>query len=100
MSPADVPASAAPSRSGSAKMPRFMVDIDVVARSALDQLAVDYFTIRSGHPSVDFCRRALGIHDADVVVARRLGVAISTVRSWREIGRHASSRTECHAADR
>lgn len=70
-------------------MPPFMLEIDAVARSPLDQLAVDYFTLRSGQPSIDFCRRTLGVEAKDEVIARRLGVAISTVRSWREIGRRA-----------
>lgn len=73
-------------------MPSFMLEIEAAARSPLDQLAVDYFTIRSGQPSIEFCRRALGVREDDVVVARRLGVAISTVRSWREIGKRASLR--------
>jgi DNA-binding transcriptional regulator YiaG len=66
-----------------------MMEIDA-ARSPLDQLAVDYFTQRSGQPSLDFCRRALGVGEPDEVVARRLGVAISTVRNWRELGRRAN----------
>jgi hypothetical protein len=70
-------------------MPPFMMEIDDVQRSPLNQLAIDYLTTRSGHPSIDFCRRALGVPEDDVVVARRLGVAVSTVRGWREIGRRA-----------
>jgi len=66
------------------------MEIDDARRSPLDQLAVDYFTLRSGQPSLDFCRRTLGVREDDAVVARRLGVAISTVRSWREVGRRAS----------
>ena len=73
-------------------MPSFMMDIDAARRSPLDQLAVDYFTLRSGQPSIDFCCCTLGVREEDDVVARRLGVAISTVRSWREIGRRASGR--------
>lgn len=75
-------------------MPSFMLEIDAAARSPLDQLAVDYFTIRSGQPSIEFCRRAFGVLEEDVVVARRLGVAISTVRAWREIGRRLSLRRD------
>jgi len=76
-------------------MPPFMLEIDDAARSPLDQLAVDFFTLRSGQPSLDFCRRALGVREEDAVVARRLGVAISTVRSWRDLGRRASGRWSC-----
>jgi hypothetical protein len=67
----------------------FMMDIDAARPSKLDQLAIDYFSLRTG-PSIDFCRRAIGVEAADDVVARRLGVAISTVRGWRVIGRRAS----------
>jgi hypothetical protein len=70
-------------------MPSFMMEIDRAQRSPLDQLAVDYLSLRSGQPSLDFCRRALGVCEDDAAVARRLSVAISTVRSWREIGRRA-----------
>jgi hypothetical protein len=68
----------------------FMMEIDCAQRSPLDQLAVDYLTLRSGQPSLDFCRRALGVHADDVAIARRLGVAVSTVRGWRDVGRRAS----------
>lgn len=69
----------------------FMMRIEAAQRSPLDQLAVDYFYAqRSGHPSIEFCRRVLGVPEKDAVVARRLDVAISTVRSWREVGRRAS----------
>jgi hypothetical protein len=71
-------------------MPSFMLEIDAARRSPLDQLALDYATIRSGQPSLDFCCRALGVREDDAAIARRLCVAISTVRSWREIGRRAS----------
>jgi hypothetical protein len=71
-------------------MPSFMMDIDSTQRSPLDQLAVDYFTLRSGQPSLDFCRRTLGVVEDDAAVARRLGVGVSTVRRWREVGRRAS----------
>jgi hypothetical protein len=71
-------------------MPSFMMEIDAARLSPLDQLAMDYFTLRTGQPSLDFCCRALGVREEDVVVARRLSVAASTVRSWREIGRRVS----------
>jgi hypothetical protein len=67
----------------------FMLEIDA-SRSPLDQLARDYFTQRSGQPSLEFCRCVLGVGESDEVVARRLGVAISTVRNWRELGRRAN----------
>lgn len=70
-------------------MPSFMMQIDAAQRSPLDQLVTDYYTLRSGKPSIDFCRRVLGVPEDDAAVARRLGVAISTVRDWREVGRRA-----------
>jgi hypothetical protein len=74
-------------------MPSFMMQIDAAKRAPLDQLAVDYFTQKSGQPSIDFCRRVLGVPERDEVVARRLSVAVSTVRGWREVGRRAGSGT-------
>ncbi len=68
----------------------FMVEIDASRPSPLDQLAIDHLLMRSGHPSIEFCRRTLGVEADDAIVARRLGVAITTVRGWREIGRRAS----------
>ncbi len=69
----------------------FMMQIEAAQRSPLDQLAVDYYYAeRSGHPSIDFCRRVFGVPDCDEKVARRLSVAVSTVRGWRELGRRAS----------
>jgi hypothetical protein len=73
-------------------MPPFMSEIEAAQRSPLDQLAVDYFTLRSGQPSFNFCRCAVGVPESDDAVARRLGVAVSTVRGWREVGRRASGR--------
>lgn len=71
-------------------MPSFMMEIDAARRSPLDQLAVDYLTFRPNF-SLDFYCRAAGVPEPDGVVARRLGVAVSTVRKWREIGHRASS---------
>ena len=69
----------------------FMLQIEAAQRSPLDQLALDYFYAeRSAHPSIDFCRRVLGVPENDEKIARRLSVAVSTVRSWRELGRRAS----------
>jgi len=69
----------------------FMLKIEATQRSPLDQLALDYFYAeRTAHPSIDFCRRVLGVPEADDKVARRLSVAVSTVRGWRELGRRAS----------
>lgn len=68
----------------------FMMEIDASRPSPLERLAVDYLTLRSGNPSPEFCRLALGVQVEDKVIARRLGVAISTVRGWRELGRRAS----------
>ncbi len=70
----------------------FMMEIDACQRSPLEQHAVEYLTLRSGLCSVDFCRQALGVPDPDDVIARRLGVAVSTVRGWREVGRRVSPR--------
>jgi len=59
----------------------FMLKIEATQRSPLDQLAMDYFYAeRTAHPSIDFCRRVLGVPEADDKVARRLSVAVSTVR--------------------
>ena len=70
-------------------MTSFMLEIDSARPCPLEQLARDYLTLRSGF-SIDFCRRTVGVEGSDEVIARRLGVAVSTVRSWREIGRRAS----------
>ena len=68
----------------------FMMQIEAAQRPPLEQLAVDYFYAeKSGHPSIDFCRRLLGVPEDDEKVARRLSVAVSTVRGWRELGRRA-----------
>lgn len=73
----------------------FMMQIEAAQRPPLDQLAVDYWTIKMSRaePSVGFCCQALGVPDPDDAVARRLGVPVATVRGWREIGRRASSRS-------
>lgn len=70
----------------------FMMDIEATQRRPLDQLAVDYFYARrSGTPSISFCRQVFGVPEDDGVVARRLSVAVSTVRGWRDVGRRATS---------
>jgi len=69
----------------------FMMKIDAVRCSPLEQLAAVYWgrvTAKLG-PSIDFCRCSCGVPDADEVVARRLGVPVATVRGWREIGRRS-----------
>ena len=69
----------------------FMMQIDAAQRPPLEQLAVDFFYAeKSAHPSIEFCRRVLGVPEDDEKIARRLGVAVSTVRSWRELGRRAT----------
>lgn len=69
----------------------FMMQIEAAQRSPLDQLAADYFYVaKLGHPSIDFCRRVLGVPEDDDKIARRLCVSVSTVRCWRELGRRAS----------
>jgi hypothetical protein len=69
-------------------MPSFMMEIDAARPAPLEQLARDYVHVQ-GHPSIDFCRRVLGVPDPDDVVARRLDVPVCEVRGWREIGRRA-----------
>ena len=72
----------------------FMMEIEAAQaaqRPPLELLASDYFYAeKSGHPSIDFCRRVFGVQDSDDKIARRLAVAVSTVRGWREIGRRAT----------
>jgi hypothetical protein len=70
----------------------FMLEIEAAQRPPLDQLVVDYWSIRAtkADPSVDFCRRVLGVPEPDEIVARRLDVSVVKVRGWREIGRRAS----------
>ena len=69
----------------------FMLEIDASRRGPLEQLAVDYFYAqRSGLPSIDFCRQVYGVPEADDIVAKRLSVAVSTVRGWRDVGRRAT----------
>jgi hypothetical protein len=68
----------------------FMMQIEAAQRPPLEQLAVDYFySEKTVHPSIDFCRRTLGVPEDDEKIARRLAVAVSTVRRWRELGRRA-----------
>ena len=69
----------------------FMMQIEAAQRPPLEQLAVDFFYAeKTVNPSLDFCRRVLGVPDDDEKIARRLSVAVSTVRGWRELGRRAS----------
>ena len=71
----------------------FMMQIEAAQRPPLDQLAYDYFNAeKTVHPSLDFCRQVFGVPDNDEKVARRLSVAVSTVRAWRELGRRANPR--------
>ena len=69
----------------------FMMRIEAAQRSPLDQLAVDYFHAeKTFHPSIDFCRRVYGVPEGDEVVAKRLSVAVSMVRGWRDVGKRAN----------
>jgi hypothetical protein len=69
----------------------FMMEIDAARCRPLDQLAVDFLYMpRSATPSIDFCRQALGVPESDEIVAKRLRVAVATVRGWREVGRRAT----------
>ena len=69
----------------------FMMRIEAAQRPPLEQLAVDFnnSNIRGRQPSLDFCRRVLGVPERDEVVAKRLAVPVALVRAWREIGRRA-----------
>ncbi len=72
----------------------FMMEIDAARKSPLEQLVVDFFYVQqSGKMSIDFCRRMCGVPESDEIVARRLHVAVSTVRGWREVGLRAGSGT-------
>lgn len=76
----------------------FMMKIDAARReqhSPLDLLATEYSRHKSEAPSIDFCCRVAGALDSDDAIARRLRVAIATVRSWREIGHRAESKWRC-----
>ena len=73
-------------------MSSVMMEIEATWRAPLDQLAVDYCSVQMpGQPSIEFCRQVLGVPEEDKIVARRLSVAVATVRGWREIGRRAGS---------
>jgi hypothetical protein len=68
----------------------FMMRIEAAQRSPLDQLALDYACSgEPSQPSLDFCQHTIGVPQDDDTVAKRLGVAVSTVRAWRELGRRA-----------
>ena len=72
----------------------FMMQIEAAQRPPLEQLAVDYYYAeKTVHPSLDFCRRLFGVPEEDEKIARRLSVAVSTVRGWRELGRRATPRS-------
>lgn len=76
-----------------------MLQIEAAQKSPLDQLVVDYFYAQKmAHPSIDFCQRVYGVIERDEAIAKRLSVAVSTVRGWREVGRRASSRS-CPRSD-
>ena len=66
------------------------MEIDSTRPAPLDQLALDHIYLRTPNPSIDFCRRVAGIEAPDEVIARRLSIAVSTVRGWRKIGQRAS----------
>ena len=68
----------------------FMLRIEAAQRPPLDQLAVDFAPRPKTPPSIDFCRRVFGVPESDAVVAKRLGVEVSEVRGWREVGRRAT----------
>ena len=73
-----------------------MMQIDAarVARP-LDLLAAEHARLTSPIPSIDFCCRVAGVPDSDEIVARRLHVAVSIIRGWREIGRRAMGKWAC-----
>jgi len=70
-------------------MSSFMAEIEAAQPSPIDQLVRDYLR-RPVQPSIDFCRRTLGVAEDDAEVALRLGVKVQSVREWREIGRRSS----------
>lgn len=65
----------------------FMLEIESVRRRPLDELAAQWFAQRTAKASEEFCRFAAGVPATDEEISRRLGVALSTVREWRSIGR-------------
>jgi len=76
----------------------FMMRIDAArVTRPLDLLAAEHarLTSQTQTPSIDFCCRLAGVPDPDEVVARRLHVAISIIRGWREIGRRAMGKWAC-----
>lgn len=76
----------------------FMMKIDAARaaqRSPLDMLVADYARRRPQVPSIDFCCCLAGVLDSDEAIARRLRVAVTIVRDWREIGRRAESTWIC-----
>jgi hypothetical protein len=66
-----------------------MLEIDNSRPPPLEQLAMAHLCMPTG-ASIDFCRQAAGVPATDEQIAKRLRVAISTVRSWREIGRSSA----------
>jgi len=74
----------------------FMMQIDAArATQPLDLLAAEHARHPAQPPSLDFCCRVVGVPDSDEAVARRLRVAVSNVRGWREIGRRALGKWAC-----
>ena len=69
----------------------FMLRIEAAQRPPLEQLAVDFSKrkIETDQPSLDFCRRVLGVPERDEVVAKRLNVSVAKVRAWRDFARRA-----------
>lgn len=74
----------------------FMMQIDAsrVTRP-LDLLAAEHAQLTSSTPSINFCCRVAGVPDSDEAIGRRLRVAISIIRGWREIGRRAMGKWSC-----
>jgi hypothetical protein len=74
----------------------FMMQIDAArVTQPLDLLVAAYARQTAQAPSLDFCCRVAGVPDSDEVIARRLRVAVSIVRGWREIGRRALGKWAC-----
>lgn len=63
----------------------FMRTIEACRPPALELLASDWLA-RTEPPGLPFCRRVAEVPDPDMVVARRLGVSVATVRAWRDLG--------------
>lgn len=66
----------------------FMMQIDAArVATQLDLIAAEYARRKAFGASLEFCCRIACLLEDDETIARRLRVAVTTVRNWREIGR-------------